>query len=256
MAGPEDQPRSECLQGGIGWGRLCDDGLLLQDGQTLTRHFGETMHPVVHAAWQNDDTIYASTGISDGVHQGSVRTEVVQHSRLELQDETGSTLGAVAGTYGYFRGIQQAGSFRLVHDLELLPGMASSVTRAHTEWEFSSRPPGPDDGSTVTPTILGLDYGFGLDPEGERPVRVNLEVTPSIGPDDAHRIQEVEIAVSADDGRTWHDLRARRTGDTSFQAPLTSPVARGADHLSFRVSATDAAGNSIEQTTERLLTLR
>ena len=70
------------------------------------------------------------------------------------------------------------------------------------------------------------------------------------------RIQTAELTWSADDGATWQDLRLRRTGDHTFRALLPAHALRGAESLSFRAIATDASGNSIDQTTHDLLSVQ
>src|SRR5690606_16845355 len=88
---------------------------------------------------------------------------------------------------------------------------------------------------------------------GARPVPMELRVLPTTGTAPAERVEQVSLEVSADDGRTWREVGVRRSGPTSFRATLTPALVRGAEHLSFRVAAVDAAGNAIEQTTSRLV---
>lgn len=259
VAMPEDQVWMQCFRAAANdWRQLCGPQEVLQSGEHRTERFAATLHPVLRSAWHSEDTLFVSAGFSDGAHTGSFGLNTIAGSRLELQDAGGNTLESVADTYGYFRGRTEAGRFRLVQDLELVAGEVSDLSAVRTEWTFTTRPAGNDDGFATTPTFLDIDYGFDLAPEGtvgRRPISMDLRVNPTSGAADAERVTEVELAVSADDGATWQDLRARRTGDTTFRAMITPPVLRGADHLSFRVSATDAAGNAIEQTTTRLLTM-
>jgi hypothetical protein len=89
---------------------------------------------------------------------------------------------------------------------------------------------------------------------GPGPLSMDLRVAPSTGQAPAQRIEELSVEVSADDGESWHVVEASRTGAASYRAMVNPSLFRwGSDHLSFRVSAVDAAGNGIEQTTHRLL---
>ncbi|WP_162802176.1 S8 family peptidase [Ornithinimicrobium murale] len=259
VAMPEDHLWVECFRALSNDGRqLCSDDVHAEGGSAVERPFAATLHPVLRAAWHSADSIYVSAGFSDGLHHGSAGLNTVQHSRLELQDVDGTTLDVLEGTYAYFRDQDQPGTFRLVQDLDLVPGEVSALSHVQSAWVFQSRPPEPGEGHAVTPTLLDIDYGFELAPEGTvgtRPLWMDLRVTPVTGTAAAERITQIEVAVSSDDGATWHDLRARRTSDTGFRAMVRPPVLRGADHLSFRVNAVDATGNQIEQTTTRLLTV-
>jgi hypothetical protein len=131
------------------------------------------------------------------------------------------------------------------------------MTGARTVWEFASAPPGEDDGFSTVPTFLDIDYGFELaagGTVGPGPLSMDLRVAPSTGQATAQRIEELSVEVSADDGESWHVVQASRTGAASYRAMVNPSLFRwGSDHLSFRVSAVDAAGNGIEQTTHRLL---
>ncbi|USQ79656.1 S8 family serine peptidase [Ornithinimicrobium faecis] len=259
LALPEDHVWIECLRPAANdFRQLCSDDLHPSTGQTWDHAFAPTLHPVLGAAWHSADSIYLSTGFSDGLHRGPLGLSTVLDSRLELQDTDGTTLGVAEGTYAYFRDQDQPGRFRLVQDLDLVPGEVSALTHAQTTWEFASRPPEDGEGHSTVPTLLDIDYGFDLEPEGTvgiRPVAMDLRVTPSTGTASAERITRIELAASSDDGDTWHELRTRRTDDTSFHSLVTPRVLRGAEHLSFRVTAVDAVGHQIEQTTIRLLTV-
>lgn len=246
----------ECLHApGNGGETQCSPVQHLGAGEQLTRAFGATMHPQVRSSRQSLESLYASVGVTDGLHIGGLDLGPVRESVLHLETGDGTPVGSADGTFAYFPTGELEGRFRLRHDLEMTPGALSSMTSAHTVWEFDSSPPGADSGYSTVPTLLGIDYGFDLDPSGQvrstRPLRLTLDVAPTTG--EASRIQTAELSWSTDDGGSWHDLRVRRTGDHTFQALLPVSAQTRADALSFRVLASDAAGSSIDQTTHRLL---
>ena len=53
------------------------------------------------------------------------------------------------------------------------------------------------------------------------------------------------MSVSYDDGATWQQATVRPTGNEAFEATYRHP-AHG-EYVSLKVSASDGAGNSIEQ---------
>src|SRR5690606_12961137 len=114
----------------------CSDELTLRTGDRLTRPFGATMHPGARQAWHREESVFVSVGVSDGLHRGTMGLNTVAQSRLELQTPDGATVGTADGTYAYFRGVEEAGRYRLVQELEMVPGGLSSMTGARTVWEF------------------------------------------------------------------------------------------------------------------------
>ena len=238
---------------------LCSPARQLDPGEELTRPFGTTMHPLVRSSRHSLESLYASVGVTDGLHAGSLDLGAVQKSVLHLETADGTPVGSADGTYAYFPTGDLEGRFRLSHDLKMTPGALSSMSSARTVWEFDSAPPGPGGGYSTAPTLLGIDYGVDLDPSGrvraDRALPLRLDVAPTTG-GDGTRIQTAQLTWSTDDGASWHDLRVRRTGDHTFHALLPASALRGADALSFRVVATDAAGNSVDQTTHRLLSVQ
>jgi hypothetical protein len=260
VAGPESHVWVECLTAPANDMRqMCDAGAQLADGQQLRRSFGATMHPLLRETRHSVESLFVSAGVTDGRHESVFGRGTVEDQTLELQTLDGTTLGTADDSFAYFRFGERGGRFRLVHDVQTVPGQLSSMTEARTVWEFTSAPPGPGEGSATVPAFLSVDYGFDLQPDGtvgRRPLFMDLDVTPSTGDTPAPRIEQMSVAYSTDDGGTWQVVRLRRTGEHSFQGMVLPPSFRGADHLSFRLRAVDTEGNSIKQTTRRLLEVR
>ncbi|MET7648933.1 S8 family serine peptidase [Streptomyces sp. NPDC005426] len=68
----------------------------------------------------------------------------------------------------------------------------------------------------------------------------------------APRGVRTRVETSYDDGRTWQPARVRDGGHNEFRATVPRPpAARGDTAVSVRVTAEDAAGNSVRQTVQR-----
>ncbi|KQZ67451.1 S8 family peptidase [Nocardioides sp. Root151] len=122
-------------------------------------------------------------------------------------------------------------------------------TRTDTTWRFHSERPG--SGSADLP-LLQVDYDTpaGLDHEVRAGSIGALKL--SIGRVDAPhlaRLADVRAWVSYDDGATWQRLGLLKWGKDGWRTLLRH--SRTADHVSLRVHAKDADGNSIEQTVMR-----
>src|SRR5690606_9721490 len=146
LAGPQDQVWADCLTSPANhWRQMCGENLTPQNGERLSRPFGTSMHPVLRGAWHSEDSVYVSVGVSDGLQRGSMGLPTGEQSHLELQSGDGATLGTAAGTYASFRGADDPGRYRLIQELDMVPGALSSMRSARTAWEFTTAPPGEDD---------------------------------------------------------------------------------------------------------------
>lgn len=145
------------------------------------------------------------------------------------------------------------GSYRLVTDVDHDGSVVGLSTHAHTEWTFTSEP-----GDGVVLPLVDVDYTDLTDPSNghsvldlantaprSRLVSLNLTASHQIG-SVAPAVNEVSVQVSYDDGATWQPASSRSTGDGTFQATYRHPAQ--AQYVSLRVTAADAAGNSIQQT--------
>ncbi len=100
----------------------------------------------------------------------------------------------------------------------------------------------PDDSGSVS-----RDSRFGVTVEQRAPVSVGLVETKVAGGGSPGRPR---VEVSYDDGATWTRLTEDRRGSYRLDAP------RKARFASLRVTATDSAGNSVDQTIIRAAGLR
>jgi hypothetical protein len=61
-------------------------------------------------------------------------------------------------------------------------------------------------------------------------------------------VTALTVQASHDDGQTWQPVRLSRTGERQWRASVRNP-AEG--FVTLRASATDADGNTVQQTIER-----
>ncbi len=167
--------------------------------------------------------------------------------------DTGSTTlyldGQVVGEspeagYGYFPVPAATGTYQLVVTANR-SGFTDLSTSIRTVWTFRSGHV-PDTSFVAVPafaTVVTPELAANAAPAGERfeiPVAVQYQPgTP------ARSIRSMAVAVSYDDGRTWQPAQVRRDS-TGWTATVSHP--RTGSYVSVRITATDSAGTSVEQT--------
>jgi subtilisin family serine protease len=150
----------------------------------------------------------------------------------------------------------EASTYRLVTDVDHDGSVVALSTHAHTEWTFPSVAP-PDGGAAVLP-LVDIDYtdvvdaftGKGaLDLANTAPtsrlVSLNLTTTNQTG-STAPAVDQMAVEVSYDDGASWQPAPTRSMGQGTFQATYRHPAS--GEYVSLRVSASDGAGNGVQQT--------
>ncbi|WP_198663359.1 S8 family serine peptidase [Jiangella endophytica] len=169
--------------------------------------------------------------------------------------ENNRLIAEADGVWGAYPVTRASGRYRLELSTERNLPDWEFAPRTDTTWTFRSARPA-DGGSTVLP-LIQLDYAVpaGLDNRVAGGVATPLTFTPR-HPDglaDPPRIVRLRAWASYDDGGRWTPLAVRPDGAGSWTA--TERALRG-DHVSLRVEATDADGNSVTQTVERAYGLR
>ncbi|GAA2598110.1 MULTISPECIES: S8 family peptidase [Streptomyces] len=123
-----------------------------------------------------------------------------------------------------------------------------------TSWSFESGRTG-----TATPlSLLQLDYDVPVDVSntvrGTRAHRVDVRVRAQDGLS-VPRGVSVRVEASYDDGRTWTTARTHGHGRNAFRASIAPPAHQDA-WVTLRVTARDAAGDSVRQTVRRAYAVR
>ncbi|MFJ4846985.1 MULTISPECIES: S8 family serine peptidase [unclassified Streptomyces] len=171
------------------------------------------------------------------------RAEVYRNGRLVAQSDTGAWGGfeVPAGKAGYRLDLTTA---RTSADWQFGTG-------TRTSWTFTS-----DTAATATLLpLLQVDCNAPVDVrnavDARRSHTLGLDVRMPDGLA-APRGVTLTLETSYDDGRTWHRARTAQHGGTHFTAAVERPSGvRGDAYVSLRVTAADAAGNSVRQTVDR-----
>lgn len=121
---------------------------------------------------------------------------------------------------------------------------SSLSTRQRTVWTFTSA---HLDQAASLP-LLAVRYDLGLDTLNRAPAGAPFTFDVSVeqsGPEPAQQIRSLTLSTSFDNGATWQPVSLARTGDR-WTANLTHPPTGG--YVSLRATATDLAGNAVDQT--------
>ncbi|MER5500263.1 MULTISPECIES: hypothetical protein [unclassified Streptomyces] len=146
-----------------------------------------------------------------------------------------------------------------------------------TAWEYTSDRPDKSDTPKSQPCVadvvvkdpgecrpeplifLRYDLGLGLDNTAEADELHSITVTGyyqerlSTPP----TLTELRAEASFDGGRTWKPVSTGADGKNTFNARVKHPKRdRAPDGVALRITATDSAGNKVEQTIPRAYRLR
>jgi subtilisin family serine protease len=154
-----------------------------------------------------------------------------------------STATAPIGT---FPALDTPSSYRLEFTGKRETPWSLYGTDTSTTWRFTSKP------GEERPSVPQVDYDLDLDRANQARDRslytfwLKAGHVPGVnGPS----IRKVQAWVSFDDGATWKEIGLLRFGGGSHLAVVKHPKASGDKAaVSLRVTATDSAGNSVDQT--------
>ncbi|MEU3619136.1 S8 family serine peptidase [Streptomyces sp. NPDC006872] len=125
------------------------------------------------------------------------------------------------------------------------------ATGTFTSWSFRS---GRTDGATPL-ALLQLDYAAPVDVHNTLPTAGGYDLGVTVRSQDglpAPRGVTARVETSYDDGRTWQTAEVRERGPNTFRAVVRGlPKERKEAYVTLRVTARDAAGNSVRQTVRR-----
>ncbi|MFI7423130.1 S8 family peptidase [Nonomuraea sp. NPDC049684] len=136
--------------------------------------------------------------------------------------------------WGAFPAAPQEAAYRLELSTRRTSEEWTTATATETAWTFRSKP-----GDRVLP-LLQVDY----DVRPERPGLLGFAVRHQEGVTGA-RAKDLKLELSYDDGATWRRQPVIPLGGGRYDAIVLRP------HPSLRVTATDSAGNAVQQTVIR-----
>ncbi|HEX6418637.1 MAG TPA: S8 family serine peptidase [Acidimicrobiales bacterium] len=165
------------------------------------------------------------------------------HEASLTLERDGTVIGTADAHFAEFDVPEDPGAYRLSYQQT---GQGPYHHRSMTSWTFrSARPAGSAVGRQQVP-LLVVDYELPLDtlnrPSGRTATLVAHQVTGS----EQQAIRSLQVWTSTDGGTTWRSTPARRSGEGTYQ--VTLPSADAGVAVSLRVAASDADGNSIDQT--------
>ncbi len=194
-------------------------------------------------------------------------------SQLSLY-QNGTLTGQAPSTFAQFPMSPSPASYKLVLDQSRQAPWWPTTTSTHTTWAWNSRPRPPDHlppgwtcggkssadrpaaaaGCSFEPLLFaGYQSGAGINdvvPAGTR-ATVSLSVGHQKGAA-ATAITGVTAKVSFNDGSTWTTVTPARTSPGHYQLAYQQPaLSHTSGFASLRITATDAAGSSIDQTITR-----
>ncbi|MFD8685986.1 S8 family serine peptidase [Streptomyces sp. NPDC059651] len=137
-------------------------------------------------------------------------------------------------------------TYRFEFDFKRKASWWNVSTESHTAWTFASQRPAGED--PVALPVLEADYdleGVRLDSSVSARASHDLAVGFRNGGGGAVRLTEAKVELSYDRGTTWTTPKSDRDAD-SVHTRVHAP--KGATTVSLRISGTDSAGSSVEQT--------
>lgn len=231
--------------------KLCDhESLPYKTGERTSRTFGVAVHPGAFAASHTPKYLFADVGMADASHDGKPPAGAYASRKLALYRD-GQLVSETAGGSSYFQTPNASGRFRLEQSWQLAPAAFGVSASATTTWNFTSAPPpDPTKATGTVPPLLNLGYDADVDGYGRatpwRLLPIDLHVKHLTGSTPS-AITGATLSYSVDGGQHWTKATVIRTG-SGYRAIVPPWVLSSGKQLSLRAGATDAAGNTIEQT--------
>ncbi|QNE75235.1 hypothetical protein F0344_11995 [Streptomyces finlayi] len=196
-----------------------------------------------------DVGVISSAGLLDTAADQYFSAESGTDKALSTVYRDGTLLGSARSAPVAFPMAAQRAEYRVVTDVQrYAPGWTTS-TKVRTDWSFHSE---RKEGMPLLP-VLSVDYRLDVDrANSARPhstTRIGLGVRYPKGLNGL-KLAGAKLWTSYDDGATWRQVRL----DGDLDGTIGNPAKAG--FVSLRVQATDADGNTVEQTVTRAYQVR
>ncbi|MER5336101.1 S8 family serine peptidase [Micromonospora sp. NPDC002717] len=236
---------------------------VLQPGQRLTRAWNK---PVVRSAIPADHPegavrigdvgVVLNTGLLDAATGQYWTMPNNTDKALTAVYRDGQLLGSAPAAAVAFPMTPERAEYRVVTDVRRDQPWWTTSTKVNTAWTFHSQPGG--DRALLPVLSVGYDVDVALDNSVQAQSTADISLDfwyPKglAGP----RIREAKLWASYDDGATWQQVTVTAGGDATVKGAVKSPALADTNgFVSLRVQATDADGNTVEQTVTRAYKLR
>lgn len=158
-------------------------------------------------------------------------------------------LGQSNGPLNQFPAVPGPATYRLVSNQQRKAPWWTYATDVSTTWTFHSSTPA--SGRQLLP-LVQVNYNLPLDLLNRAPSRTSYNFTLDVGHQagiDGPAITAVHAWASFNDGTNWQPISLVQTPSGQLRATVHHPAKADSDGaVSLRVTATDADGNSIDQT--------
>jgi subtilisin family serine protease len=223
-----------------------------QQGQRVTETWFHELHPVIVEAPRYAFQQWVETGVGDGEH---VRRYGVGHRTASLQlRRDGTVVGERSESFGYFPVFAGPGAFAAEQNITVDPVNDDGPSSSHTTWTFTSTPTtDPAHHPTTIPPIVQLNYRPQVDSYGyaraHLPLVLDLQVEHLLGATaPAGAPHDVTLSYSSDQGAHWHELNLVQLPGGHYVTAIPGSSVRAGVPISVHGTATDSAGNAIDQT--------
>ncbi|MEU6073476.1 S8 family serine peptidase [Micromonospora sp. NPDC047074] len=237
---------------------------VLRPGQRLSRTWNEAVvrtalpPDVAQAAYRDGDVVVVQASALLDVGADHTQTpHVVQTDKIRTTvHRNGELLGGANFATFAFPAVPERAEYRVALDVAREDAWWTTSTRVNTAWTFHSQ---QADARHAVP-MLSVDYDVDVDLNNRARADSRMDIGLTVrhpkglaGP----AVRDAKLWVSYDDGATWQSADVDRDRTGQFEATIRHPkLAATNGFVSLRVQATDADGNTVEQTVTRAYQLR
>ncbi|MBO4205326.1 S8 family serine peptidase [Micromonospora echinofusca] len=240
--------------------------VVLQAGQMATRTWNKAVvrtattvnRPDGGAVRDGNVGVVLPVGLLDGAANQLYGFRHFTDRELATVYRNGQLLGSAPGVQVAFPVTPERARYRVVTDVQRTQPAWTTSTRVNTSWEFDSA----DDGVAGPQKLPFISVDYDVDVDLTNSARAGSAVGIGIGfryPQglDGLRIVETKLWASYDDGATWQQVSVTPNGANGVTGAIRSPeLNRTNGFVTLRMQATDADGNTVEQTVTRAYQLR
>ncbi|MGW1057073.1 S8 family serine peptidase [Micromonospora rubida] len=205
----------------------------------------------------NDLVVVQSSAMLDTGADHRQQSHLIQTDKVRASVyRNGEYLGSTNGATFAFPALTERAEYRVTLDVAREDSWWTTSTKVNTAWTFHSQ---RADARQIMP-MLSVDYDVDVDVNNRAKAGSRFDIDLTVRHPNGLSglaVRNAKLWVSYDDGVTWKsaDVDRKRTGQ--FESTVRHPkLAATNGFVSLRVQATDADGNTVEQTVTRAYQLR